>query len=525
MTKQIHFLVGIVGVALTLSFTTNSIAQQSHQDCVDSSTIGYLAINLETFDIEKTADLLKEFTGDSNMTRRIEMGQQVAGTFLKTIKDAGGKAVYVHLSLSDIPVNGPFGWIAVGQDTDVDQAANTLKNTFSVFGLQVVAADQGVLIGQSGTIARLKDNVLPQRADFEQYLPAGLPSEELSIVLAPSQDQLRVLTELMGPFPNPFDKFDGKLLANGASRVVLSTKCSDDDQRLELRYSGTDSNACQTIHLQLMQLAGEFSDPEKLAAAMPNKPKAMQLILSGILKGLPIAGQAIDNNVYRYYFSSRSGSLAKLIETVGPTFNIAERAAMESALLDHLRNVCLAMHNYHDAYKSLPASAIVDAEDRPLLSWRVAILPFLGHNNLYQKFKLGEPWDSEHNIQLLKEIPLEMQTDAVLAQQGLTSFMMVVGDGAIGRIANPLNLTDISDGSSRTILLVQAAKDRAVPWTKPQDWQLDVETPLAGLVEPGEAGFNVCFADGSVRVLSEKIDIAHLKSLFTAAANDYVEPR
>ena len=46
---------------------------------------------------------------------------------------------------------------------------------------------------------------------------------------------------------------------------------------------------------------------------------------------------------------------------------------------------------------------------KPLLSWRVHLLPFLEENELYEQFKLDEPWDSPHNIKLLDQMPADVQ--------------------------------------------------------------------------------------------------------------------
>ncbi len=65
----------------------------------------------------------------------------------------------------------------------------------------------------------------------------------------------------------------------------------------------------------------------------------------------------------------------------------------------------LALHNYYDTNHCLPPAPLVDAKGKPLLSWRVAILPFLEQDNLYRQFKLDEPWDSEHNKKLISKMP------------------------------------------------------------------------------------------------------------------------
>ena len=72
----------------------------------------------------------------------------------------------------------------------------------------------------------------------------------------------------------------------------------------------------------------------------------------------------------------------------------------------NLKKIVLALHEFADNHKHwLPPAAICNKKGKPLLSWRVAILPQLGYQNLYEQFKLDEPWDSEHNKKLLEKMP------------------------------------------------------------------------------------------------------------------------
>lgn len=72
---------------------------------------------------------------------------------------------------------------------------------------------------------------------------------------------------------------------------------------------------------------------------------------------------------------------------------------------NHLENIGQALDNYHIVNDQYPPARGCDKKGKPLLSWRVHILPFLDEQELYEKFKLDEPWDSEHNKKLLAEIP------------------------------------------------------------------------------------------------------------------------
>ena len=85
---------------------------------------------------------------------------------------------------------------------------------------------------------------------------------------------------------------------------------------------------------------------------------------------------------------------------------IPENAENAYPDISQMRKVYDAAIAYRSVLQKFPAN-IVDENDKPLLSWRVQVLQFMGEaeSNLYKKFKLDEPWDSEHNLPLLKEMP------------------------------------------------------------------------------------------------------------------------
>src|SRR3712207_2423045 len=89
------------------------------------------------------------------------------------------------------------------------------------------------------------------------------------------------------------------------------------------------------------------------------------------------------------------------------------------------------MHNYHDAHGHLPAVANFDPRGRPLLSWRVHLLPFLNEEKLYKEFHLDEPWDSEHNKKLIPRMPRVYQgPNRGLNAAGKTIYLAPVGEAA-----------------------------------------------------------------------------------------------
>ncbi len=152
--------------------------------------------------------------------------------------------------------------------------------------------------------------------------------------------------------------------------------------------------------------------------------------------------------------------------------------------------------NYESSFQRFPSQSILADDGTPLLSWRVSILPFLGHNDLYEQFNLDEPWDSPNNIQLLDKMPIVFAHPDV--EFGKTVYLGLDGDGTFfdsGR-TSPLNFGTIPDGVANTIMLVEADADRAVEWSRPVDLSYDSANPfdgLGGLL--GDGSFNAILAN------------------------------
>jgi hypothetical protein len=195
-----------------------------------------------------------------------------------------------------------------------------------------------------------------------------------------------------------------------------------------------------------------------------------------------------------------------LVALLLPAIQAAREAARRTASMNNMKQIALAMHNYHDVYKSFPARAIKDKPGKPLLSWRVQVLPYIEENDLYQQFHLDEPWDSEHNRKLLAQMPA-VYRNPNLPDGTKTNYLVPVGEDTIFSGDEPARMADITDGTSRTIMLLEVDADRAVPWTKPDDYEVDADHPLAGLGNLRGGGiFLSGFADGSVRAISRAID-------------------
>lgn len=197
--------------------------------------------------------------------------------------------------------------------------------------------------------------------------------------------------------------------------------------------------------------------------------------------------------------------------------------------LNSLKQIALAMHNFHDVHGYFPPHALVDEEGNKLLSWRVLILPYLGEQTLYDAFRLDEPWDSEHNSQLIGRMPQVLQSRDVPAAggepfAGMTRFVApLTASSVFGRPGPGVPIRNITDGTSNSLLVVESGREHAVVWTRPEDLIVDEAAPLESIVGSGGAGFTACLCDGSARHLPATVSPDTLRALLTIDGGELID--
>ena len=170
---------------------------------------------------------------------------------------------------------------------------------------------------------------------------------------------------------------------------------------------------------------------------------------------------------------------------------------------------------YQEANGHFPPAYIADKKTgKPLLSWRVAILPYIDQDALYRQFHLDEPWDSENNKKWADVVIAVYRSPASAAKPGMTNYLTVRGKDTVFPGKEAITPAEITDGMSNTIMIVEANDAKAVPWAKPDDLEYDPKNPAAGLGGLFPGGFNAAFCDGSVRFMSSTIDAEILRQLF-----------
>lgn len=198
-------------------------------------------------------------------------------------------------------------------------------------------------------------------------------------------------------------------------------------------------------------------------------------------------------------------------------------AAARAQSMNNLKQIALALHSHHDVYKSFPAAAICDKDGKPLLSWRVAILPFIEEATLYNEFKLDEPWDSAHNRKLIPRMPKVYVVPAAPAMPNETYYRVFVGNGAVFDPTKGTSFNQITDGTSNTILCFEARQ--SVTWTKPDDLSFDEQKPLPKFADfYGSGTFLAAFCDGAVHTLRSNIGEAAMRAYITRAGGEAVAP-
>jgi hypothetical protein len=155
------------------------------------------------------------------------------------------------------------------------------------------------------------------------------------------------------------------------------------------------------------------------------------------------------------------------------------------------------------------------------LSWRVHLLPYLDDAPLHAQFKLDEPWDSPHNLPLASRLPAVYRDPFTSGDQGgKTYYRALVGPGTLLKSQEGARLLDAWDGTSMTIVIVEAAEP--VFWSKPDELRYDPQGPLPAFRVSPRGEFRALFADGSVQLLSAWNNDAALRAYITANGKELV---
>lgn len=329
------------------------------------------------------------------------------------------------------------------------------------------------------------------------------------LLIIPPQHVWRTVRELSPELPEQLGGLPSSLLTDGVHWVAIGFDLAR--FRIEVVVQSASPDAAKTFAeelprmLKLAHAAAPEDFRKRTAAVAQPMFSSLKPVVEGDRVKIVVDGVAeVKNNV-------------ELLATVARAVGHHRQRADDQ---QRLRQILLGMHNYYDVYKAFPpAKRHRDENAKPLLSWRVHILPFVGEQVLYNEFHLDEPWNSEHNLKLIEKMPDVYASDASAVAQdalpaGRTTTLAPVGEGTIFGQDKATQFLHVIDGTSNTVAVLIVDPERAVPWTAPRDFQFDSNDPLKGVRIGDDAQWHCAFADGSTHVLPADINAETVLRLF-----------
>lgn len=525
----------LITIALMVTFYSGTLMAAPFQvppvlkRFVSEDVVGVGFVDLNKVNASSAAAWINSlgFT-DKVQQSELLLGSKKVQQSIDKMKESGASKLYFILRISDFENAGPSWVMSVeeGHDsskllTEVKPVAEQIKSPWEVNAFeynssgtsQVVEAFDGFIIGANNAsqLSKLKSSEPLERAKLDAAWKQ-VESEDAGLVFLffNDQDSRKVVRQLLPNFSVPFKDITGGLVADETEWLAMGMKlppkaggslklvCSNE------KAAGVYLKAIGPAIELMKQQTSESSWSSAVTSLIENvKPKQN--------------GNEVVVNLDSFF--SKTVNVASVLK---PAFDAARRTER----LKKVRNLTLAMHNYESAWKAFPTHASYSAEGKPLLSWRVTLLPFLGQNLLFEQFKHDEPWDSKHNIKLVKKMP-DIFADpdpkfAQLARDGKTMFQVPYGEGTMFFGKDGTMFKGITDGSSNTIALVQVAPTNAVEWTKPADWNVDFENPIKGLQLDRDQGTAIALGDSSAHVLRADVKGENLKQAVTRNGGEIV---
>ena len=463
-------------------------------------------IDLTKWDVQKSIRrILGKLADDPELTGPTKL----LTAWVDELKKAGAKDLFVLADPSDMP-GFPVVVIplAAGADSKGISAILLGKGPNATPGLPACETIRGAVVaGTRAALSRIKAAKPVERPELADALKAG-GDATIRLALIPSTTQRRAVEESMPMLPPQFGGGPISNFSRGLSWAGLSLAFVP-SPTLRAVDQARDAEAAKSLQKI-------FQDALGLLAQESRKLPEVAEIAPAIEKMKPeVKGNTI----------SLEADLEKTASLVAVPVRQAREAARRSQCMNNLKQLGLALHNYHDANDSFPPAFNQSKDGKPLLSWRVHILPYLDQKALYEEFHLDEPWDSVHNKALIPRMPTTYSCpsgDKALAAEGKTSYLAPRGPATIFPGSQRVKLQEITDGTSNTIFVVEANDAAAVFWSKPEDWEVVPTLKPDALFGRHPGGMNVGFADGSVRFLKETITPKLLQALVTRNGGEVI---
>jgi hypothetical protein len=429
--------------------------------------------------------------------------------FQSAFTRAGGTEVVVSLSTEDLP-GISFVYVPLKDGTDVPALTGLLKKHLPE-GVVFAKRGSALVAGPRRALARLAKGRPSVRAELSAAVKAA-GDTAVQVLLLPTADQRRVIDEMV-TLPGP--GVSGKVLMRDLRWAALGLDVGA-KPRARLTLEATDAGEARQF-AELIGAAGNLvgkmkflGEDRPLKELLPREFAAASRAIKPKLMGSRVTLEVSAPEAVR--------ALVGLADAIKARTMGVERSG------SNLKEVLVALHGYLDATGTLPPHALYSKAGRPLLSWRVALLPYVGEAALYKEFRLDEPWDSEHNKKLIARIPKVYRSPKIKdSRPGLTTYLAPINkDFVFTGTSKGLRLKDISDGTSNTVVVIDVSDETGVPWTKPADLVVNKKDPWKGLLGHYPGFVLVGMADGSVLRLPKTVKGGTLWALLTRAGGEVV---
>ena len=505
-------LVPVLGFLLLCGSARAAAPPQSLAPFLDDESIAVVRLDLTRIDIPKTITRLLGPLDAPSRTPSGTFAAQVLATqrVADELRKAGASELFLILGINNSPA-ASSAVVPIAEGADATRIGELLCGKHTERPLQVSPAfavmHGAVFAGTQEAIERVKRNdpKTPIRPGLAEALNSGNQGE-LQIALAPTADQRKILEEMIPTLPRELGGGPITTLTKGMNWGLLDASFGPKSS-LRATVQATDALAASDIKglaTTALKAAGQ---------KVGQQNKNLAKFLDGI--EIRIAGDRLTSDLDLDQFAS-----------FAMTPVVAMRAAAtRSQCMNNLKQIMLAMHNYHDKEKSFPPAFKANGDGKPLLSWRVLILPYLDQNELYKEFHLDEPWDSPHNKTLIERIPAVYQCPSQNLNKlgiGKTTYVTPRGKSTMFSGAIGTKIKDIYDGTSNTIAVVDVGADRAVTWTAPEDWEVEKDPQPKSVLKGHGEGSTAGFADGSARFIKDTIDAELLRHLTTHRGGEVI---
>lgn len=479
---------------------------------IDELTVGVVHVDFRRFEAQATLRHASDKFGIAGPSPT-EMERI---TKLQTEAKRIAPELYVVVSLADVPRDPPACVVRIGKGAKaveiirlfmdlVEPNSGVPDEELRKFDFE---KDGWLVIGGERTLARLKKLKPVPAADLARaFEVAGDTACQAIVMLTDSNRPL--VSGLIGTLPPPFEEVNSRELAKSARFAALGIDLPPRPQ-IRLGVQAADESGANKLH----SVAVSVLDLLKRPGIIPQAKDAIPLLTP----------QKKGDRLY-LVLRHEKGDFDALAKAFEPVIASVRTASQRQQSMRNLRQINSGLINYEAGFGRFPTQAIRSKDGKPLLSWRVAILPYIEELELYNEFKLDQSWDSEHNKKLIDKMPaIYMHPSGVVKAKGHTLYMAPICKGSILASEQGMKVAEVTDGTSRTVMIVEANPDKAVVWTKPDDLNVDLEKPLVGLGDIWNDGILVCFCDDHTALLKPAIDPETVRRLFQANDGKDVDP-